>query len=86
MSMQNISINLYQREVDPTIDKEKQVPIGNSWSAKTVGQAVELLVDELGLVDNNKFEMEMWSRWPVKIGYKYYGMRIEVDYSQGSKD
>ena len=81
MSMQNISINLYQREVDPTIDKEKQ-----SWSAKTVGQAVELLVDELGIVDNNKFEMDMWSRWPVKIGYKYYGMRIEVDYSKGSKD
>ena len=80
MSMQNISINLYQREVDPTIDKEKQ-----AWSAKTVGQAVELLVDELELVDNNKFEMDMWSRWPVKIGYKYYGMRIEVDYSQGSK-
>ena len=78
--MQNISINLYQREVDPTINKEKQ-----AWSAKTVGQAVELLVDELELVDNNKFEMDMWSRWPVKIGYKYYGMRIEVDYSQGSK-
>ena len=81
MSMQNISINLYQREVDPTIDKEKQ-----AWSAKTVGQAVELLVDELEIVDNNKFEMDMWSRWPVKIGYKYYGMRIEVDYSEGSKD
>ena len=80
MSMQNISINLYQREVDPTINKEKQ-----AWSAKTVGQAVELLVDELEIVDNNKFEMDMWSRWPVKIGYKYYGMRIEVDYSQGSK-
>ena len=78
--MQNISINLYQREVDPTINKKKQ-----AWSAKTVGQAVELLVDELELVDNNKFEMDMWSRWPVKIGYKYYGMRIEVDYSQGSK-
>ena len=81
MSMQNISINLYQREVDPTIKKEKQ-----AWNAKTVGQAVELLVDELGLLDNNKFEMDMWSRWPVKIGYKYYGMKVEVDYSQGSKD
>lgn len=81
MSMQNIAINLYQREVDPTIKKEKQ-----AWSAKTIGEAVELLVDELGILDNNKFEMDMWSRWPVKIGYKYYGMKVEVDYSQGSKD
>lgn len=80
MSMQNISIRLYQREVDPQIKRKK-----HTFSAKTVSKAVELIVDELKLMDNEKLEMSMWSRWPVKINDKCYDMHIEVQYSQGSK-
>ena len=77
--MQSISINLYQRDIT-TMSDEKT--IGHFSS---IGDAVEAVVDELNLNETNNFSMEMWSKNPVKLIDKYYGMHIEVEYTQGCK-
>ena len=79
MNMQSISINLYQRDIAP-ISNEKT--IGHFAS---IGDAVETVVDELNLNETNNFSRELWSKNPVKIIDKYYGMHIELEYSQGCK-
>lgn len=79
MNMQSISINLYQRDID-TMSAEKT--IGHFSS---IGDAVEAVVDELNLNETNNFSMEMWSKNPIKLIDKYYGMHIEVEYTQGCK-
>ena len=77
--MQSISINLYQRDIH-TMSDEKT--IGHFSS---IGDAVEAVVDELNLNETNNFSMEMWSKNPIKLIDKYYGMHIEVEYTQGCK-
>lgn len=77
--MQSISINLYQRDIAPISDEKT---IGHFAS---IGDAVEAVVDELNLNETNNFSMELWSKNPVKIIDKYYGMHIEVEYTQGCK-
>ena len=79
MYMQSISINLYQRENEAMSDEKT---IGHFAS---IGDAVEAVVDELNLNETNNFSMEMWSKNPVKIIDKYYGMHIELEYTQGCK-
>ena len=79
MNMQSISINLYQRDIEAMSDKKT---IGHFSS---IGDAVEAVVDELNLNETNNFSMEMWSKNPVKIIDKYYGMHIELEYTQGCK-
>ena len=81
MNKQSISINLYQRDIDitPTADEKT---IGHFAS---IGDAVEAVVDELNLNETNNFSMEMWSKNPIKIIDKYYGMHIELEYTQGCK-
>lgn len=77
--MQSISINLYQRDIAPMSDEKT---IGHFAS---IGDAVEAVVDELNLNETNNFSMEMWSKNPIKLIDKYYGMHIEVEYTQGCK-
>ena len=79
MNMQSISINLYQRDI-ANMSAEKT--IGHFSS---IGDAVEAVVDELNLNETNNFSMEMWSKNPIKLIDKYYGMHIEVEYTQGCK-
>ncbi len=79
MNMQSISINLYQRDIAPMSDEKT---IGHFAS---IGDAVEAVVDELNLNETNNFSMEMWSKNPIKLIDKYYGMHIEVEYTQGCK-
>lgn len=79
MNMQSISINLYQRDITQCHDSKT---IGHFAS---IGDTVETVVDELNLNETNNFSMEMWSKNPVKIVDKFYGMHIEVEYSQGCK-
>ena len=79
MNMQSISINLYQRDIAPISDEKT---IGHFSS---IGDAVEAVVDELNLNETNNFSMEMWSKNPIKLIDKYYGMHIEVEHTQGSK-
>ena len=77
MSMQNISIRLYQRDIPPMSDKKT---VGHFAS---IGDTVENIVDELNLNETNNFTMSMWTKNPTKIIDKYYDMHIEVEYSQG---
>ena len=77
--MQSISINLYQRDIAPMSDEKT---IGHFAS---IGDAVEAVVDELNLNETNNFSMDMWSKNPIKLIDKYYGMHIEVEYTQGCK-
>ena len=79
MNMQSISINLYQRDIAPMSDEKT---IGHFAS---IGDAVEAVVDELNLNETNNFSMDMWSKNPIKLIDKYYGMHIEVEYTQGCK-
>jgi|TARA_B100001093_G_scaffold70051_1_gene60524 hypothetical protein len=79
MNMQSITINLYQRDNEAMSDEKT---IGHFSS---IGDAIEAVVDELNLNETNNFSMEMWSKNPIKLIDKYYGMHIEVEYTQGCK-